>query len=56
MIWVINPYTNEGFRIELSGEEKEFRELLGSLFQINPSFIKGLRDSYNNHYTIYISY
>ena len=52
MIWVINPYTNERFRIELSGEEKEFRELLGSLFQINPSFIKGLRDSYNNHYTI----
>ena len=52
MVRIINPYTGDQFRVELSGAEKEFSELLGSLFQINPSFIKGICDTYGNYYTI----
>ena len=52
MIRLINPYTGDQFRVELSGAEREFSELLGSLFQINPSFIKGMCDTYGNYYTI----
>ena len=52
MIRLLNPYTGDQFRVELSGAEREFNELLGSLFQINPSFIKGMCDTYGNYYTI----
>ena len=52
LITIISPYTGEQFKIELSGEEREFRELLATLLNIDPSFIKGLKDSYGNYYTI----
>ena len=52
LITIISPYTGEQFKIELSGEEGEFRELLATLLNIDPSFIKGLKDSYGNYYTI----
>ena len=52
LITIISPYTGEQFKIELSGEESEFRELLATLLNIDPSYIKGLKDSYGNYYTI----
>ncbi len=52
LITIISPYTGEHFKIELSGEEGEFRELLAALLSIDPSFIKGLKDSFGNYYTI----
>jgi hypothetical protein len=36
----------------LNGKEEEMRELLGTILEINPKSIKGLRDSFNNYYTI----
>ena len=52
LITIISPYTGEQFKIELSGEESEFRELLATLLNIDPSYIKGLKDSFGNYYTI----
>ena len=52
LITIISPYTGEQIKIELSGEEGEFRELLATLLNIDPSFIKGLKDSFGNYYTI----
>ena len=52
LITIISPYTGEQFKIELSGEESEFRELLATLLNIDPSHIKGLKDSFGNYYTI----
>ena len=52
LITIISPYTGEHFKIELSGEEGEFRELLATLLNIDPSYIKGLKDTFGNYYTI----
>jgi len=52
LITIISPYTGEQIKIELSGEESEFRELVATLLNIDPSFIKGLKDSFGNYYTI----
>jgi hypothetical protein len=52
LITIVSPYTGEHFKIELSGEEGEFRELMAALLNIDPSFIKGLKDSFGNYYTI----
>ena len=52
LITIISPYTGEQFKIELSGEEGEFRELLATLLNIDPSYIKGLKDTFGNYYTI----
>ena len=52
LITIISPYTGEQIKIELSGEEREFRELVATLLNIDPSFIKGLKDSFGNYYTI----
>ena len=52
LITIISPYTGEQFKIELSGEEGEFRDLLATLLNIDPSNIKGLKDSFGNYYTI----
>ena len=52
IITIISPYTGEHFKIELSGEEGEFRELLATLLNMDPSYIKGLKDTFGNYYTI----
>ena len=52
IIKLISPLTCQTFKIELNGEENELRELLGTILEINPQSIKGLRDSYNNYYTV----
>ena len=52
LITIISPYTGEQIKIELSGEEGEFRELLATLLNIDPSYIKGLKDTFGNYYTI----
>ena len=52
LITIISPYTGEQIKIELSGEEREFRELVATLLNIDPTFIKGLKDSFGNYYTI----
>ena len=39
LITIISPYSGEHFKIELSGEEGEFRELLATLLNIDPSKI-----------------
>ena len=52
IIKVISPFTFQTFKIELNGEENELRDLLATILEINPHSIKGLRDSYNNYYTL----
>ena len=52
IIKLISPITCQTFKVELNGEEDELRELLGTILEINPKSIKGLRDSFNNYYTI----
>ena len=52
IIKIISPITYQVFKIELNGDEKELRELIATLFEINSKSIKGLKDSYNNYYTI----
>ena len=52
IIKIISPITCQTFKIELNGKEDEMRELLGTILEINPKSIKGLRDSFNNYYTL----
>ena len=52
MIKILSEKTGMEFRIELNGEEKCFRELLGAILEIPPSSIKGIKDSYNNYFTL----
>ncbi len=52
IIKIISPLTFQTFKVELNGDENELRELLATILEINPNAIKGLRDSYNNYYTL----
>ena len=52
LIRIISPFSGEQFKIELGGKEDEFRELLATLLNIDSSYIKGLKDSYGNYYTL----
>jgi len=52
LIRIISPFSGEQFKIELGGREEEFRELLATLLNIDSSYIKGLKDSYGNYYTL----
>ena len=52
IIKVISPFTFQTFKIELNGEEEELRDLLATILEINPHLIKGIKDSYNNYYTL----
>ena len=52
LIRIISPFSGEQFKIELGGKEEEFRELLATLLNIEPSYIKGLKDSFGNYYTL----
>ena len=52
IIRIFSPISGMQFKIELNDTEKNIRELLGTILQINPSSIKGIKDSYNNYYTL----
>ena len=52
IIKIISPITYQSYKVEISGNEVELKELLGEILEIDPHSIKGLRDSFNNHYTI----
>ncbi len=52
MIQIISPLTGMPFKIELNGDENCLRELLGTILEIPPLSIKGIKDSYNNYYTL----
>ena len=52
LIQILSPITGMQFKIELNGEEQCLRELLGTILEIPPESIKGIKDSYNNYYTL----
>ena len=52
IIKLISPFSFQAFKVELNGEEDELRELIATILEINPNSIKGIRDSYNNYYTL----
>ena len=52
MIKIISQYSGESFKIELKGSEESLKELLGTILNISPNEIKGIRDTYNNYYTL----
>ena len=52
LIHILSPITGMSFKIELTGNENCLRELLGTILEIHPSSIKGIKDSYNNYYTL----
>ena len=52
LINIFYPITGMSFKIELNGNESSLRELLGTILEIHPSSIKGIKDSYNNYYTL----
>ena len=52
LIHILSPATGMEFKIELNGNENCLRELLGTILEIPPSSIKGIKDSYNNYYTL----
>ena len=51
-IHILSPLTGMTFKIELNGDEKGLRELLGTLLEIPSSSIRGIKDTYNNYYTL----
>ena len=52
LIHILSPINDMEFKIELNGNENCLRELLGTILEIPPSSIKGIKDSYNNYYTL----
>ena len=52
MIHILSPLTGMTFKVELNGDEKGLRELLGTLLEIPSSSIRGIKDTYNNYYTL----
>lgn len=52
LIQIESPITGMQFKIELNGDEKCLRELLGTILEIPSSSIRGIKDSYNNYYTL----
>ena len=51
-IKIIYPSSGEIFNIDVSGNENELRELLGAIINVPAALIKGIRDNYNNYYTL----
>ena len=51
-IKIIYPSSGEIFNIDASGNENELRELLGAIINVPAALIKGIRDNYNNYYTL----
>ena len=52
LIHILSPNTGLEFKIELNGNENSLRQLLGIILEIPPSSIIGIKDSYNNYYTL----
>ena len=52
MITIISPYNGQHFNIELKGSEESLKDLLGTILHIPASSIKGIKDNYNNYYTL----
>ena len=52
MIAIISPYNGQHFNIELKGSEESLKDLLGTILHIPASSIKGIKDNYNNYYTL----
>ena len=52
IVKLISPINNEILKIDLSGDENELKDLIGSIINVTPSSIKGLKDNFGNYYTI----
>ena len=52
LIKIVSPINEEVFTIQLGGSEEELKELIGTILNINPQSIKGIRDSFGNYHTI----
>ena len=52
IVKLISPINNEIFKIDLSGDENELKDLISSLINVNISSIIGLKDNFGNYYTI----
>ena len=52
MITIISPYNGRHFNVELKGSEESLKDLLGTIMHIPASSIKGIKDNYNNYYTL----
>jgi len=52
LIKIVSPINEEIFTIQLGGSEEELKELIGTILNINPQSIKGIRDSFGNYHTI----
>ena len=52
IIKLISPINNECFTIELSGDENELKELIATIINVPSSSIKGIKDSFDNYYTL----
>ena len=52
MIKILSPYNGEEINIELKGSEESLKELLSTILHIPTSSIKGIKDNYNNYYTL----
>ena len=51
MIQLILP-NHKIIKINLSGDEKELKDLISEIAGVSPSQIKGIKDSNHNYYTI----
>ena len=51
LIKIVHPYSNESFNLELTGNETEIKDLIGTILNIPITHIKGIKDIYNNYYT-----
>ena len=52
LIKIVSPINEEIFTIQLGGSEEELKELIGTILNINPQSIKGIKDSFGNYHTI----
>ena len=52
MIKIISPYNGEQFNIELKGSEESLKDLLSTILNIPSYSIKGIKDNFNNYYTL----
>ena len=51
IVKLISPINNDFFTIELTGDEDELKDLIGTIINVNPYSIKGFKDTYGNYYT-----
>ena len=52
LIKLISPYDGNQFNIELKGSEESLKDLLSTILYIPSKSIKGIKDNYNNYYTL----